>query len=250
MPQSEDMVEHASRQRDGLVSQALAAAIAVTWLAIHWLTIFGPAVNDWSAPALLATLAVQTWLSTGLFIIAHDCMHGALAPGRPARNRAVGRLALMIYAGLDFDRMLPAHFAHHRHVGTAADPDFHAAAPRSPVRWFLNFFGNYYSHMQLVRITIAACIYLALGASLLNIAVFWAVPAILALVQLFVFGTFLPHRHRDDGFADRHRARSVGPGGLMSLLGCFHFGGYHHEHHASPQTPWWRLPSIGRTTHA
>jgi len=74
--------------------------------------------------------------------------------------------------------------------------------------------------------------------------VFWAVPAILALLQLFIFGTFLPHKHHDDGFVDRHRARSIGPGGLVSLLGCFHFGGYHHEHHVSPQTPWWRLPAL------
>ena len=239
-----------TRSRDGLVSQGLAAAIAVTWLSIHWLTIFGPGVADWPLLPLLAVLLVQTWLSTGLFIIAHDCMHGALAPGRPARNRAIGRFALMIYAGLDYDRMLPAHFAHHRHVGTAGDPDFHAPAPRALVPWFLSFFGNYYSHMQLVRITIAACVYMALGATLLNIAVFWAVPAILALLQLFVFGTFLPHSHRDDAFTDRHRSRSVGPGGLVSLLGCFHFGGYHHEHHSSPQTPWWRLPTLRRANDA
>ena len=233
-----------ARTRDGLVSQGLAAAICIMWLSIHWLTIFGPGVDDWPIVALLAVILIQTWLSTGLFIVAHDCMHGALAPGRPARNRAIGRLALMIYAGLDFDRMLPAHFAHHRHVGTAADPDFHAAAPRALVPWFISFFGNYYSHIQLVRITVAACVYSVLGATLVNIAVFWAVPAILALLQLFVFGTFLPHRHHDGGFVDRHRSRSIGPGGLVSLLGCFHFGGYHHEHHASPQTPWWRLPAL------
>ena len=29
-----------------------------------------------------------------------------------------------------------------------------------------------------------------LGASLLNIVMFWAVPAVLALMQLFVFGTY------------------------------------------------------------
>ena len=244
------MTEALKRSRDGLVSQWLAAAIGVTWLSVHWLTIFGKGVADWPVAALVAVVLVQTWLSTGLFIVAHDCMHGALAPGRPARNRAIGRLALMIYAGLDFDRMLPAHFAHHRHVGTAADPDFHAPAPRALVPWFVGFFGNYYSHIQLVRITVAACAYMLLGATLLNIAVFWAVPAILALMQLFVFGTFLPHSHRDDDFVDRHRARSVGPGGLVSLLGCFHFGGYHHEHHASPQTPWWRLPTLRRSNDA
>lgn len=230
--------------RDALVSQLLAAAIVLAWLTVHVLCIFGASAAEWSLPALVAVLALQTWLSTGLFIVAHDCMHGALAPGRPARNRIVGRAALLIYAGLDYDRMTPAHFAHHRHVGTADDPDFHAGRPRAAAPWFIKFFGNYYTHLQLVRITLVALVYLALGASLVNIAVFWAVPALLALVQLFVFGTFLPHRHTGEAFVDRHRARSSGPGGLVSLLSCFHFGGYHHEHHLAPHTPWWRLPTL------
>lgn len=232
--------------REGLVSQVLASGIAAAWLGVHFAGVFGPPLAAWSLPLLLGVLLVQTWLSTGLFIIAHDCMHGALAPGRPQRNQAVGRLALMIYAGLDYDRFMPAHFAHHKHVGTADDPDFHAGAPTAAGRWFLHFFGNYYTHIQLVRITVVACVYLLFGASLVNIAVFWAVPALLAVVQLFVFGTFLPHRHTGEAFADRHRARSFGPGGLFSLATCFHFGGYHHEHHLAPQTPWWRLPAMRR----
>ena len=85
-----------------------------------------------------------------------------------------------------------------------------------------------------------------LGASLLNIVIFWAVPAVLALVQLFVFGTYLPHRHADTPFADDHRARSNKLPLLGSLITCFHFGGYHHEHHLSPGTAWWRLPAFRR----
>ncbi|WP_353217310.1 fatty acid desaturase [Sandarakinorhabdus sp.] len=227
---------------DGKISQGLGLLITLAWLAVHLGCIFGPPVTAWPPLALAAVLLVQAWLSTGLFIIAHDCMHGAFAPGQRARNRMAGRAALMLYAGLDYDRMAPAHFAHHRMVGTDQDPDFNAAAPNSPLRWFLHFFGNYYTHIQLVRITAAACIYMALGASLINFAVFWAVPAIMALGQLFFFGTFLPHRHSGQPFADQHRARSVGAGGLVSLISCFHFGGYHHEHHLFPQTPWWRLP--------
>jgi beta-carotene/zeaxanthin 4-ketolase len=230
--------------RDAIISQAIAVAIGIAWLSLHFITIFGAAAGDWPVLWLVGVLLVQTWLSAGLFIIAHDCMHGALAPGRPAINRAIGRMALMIYAGLDFDRMMPAHFAHHRHVGTAGDPDFNAVAPRAAGQWFLRFFANYYTHSQLLRITVVACLYLLMGASLVNIAVFWAIPALLALGQLFFFGTFLPHRHGRKPFADRHRARSVGPGGLVSLLSCFHFGGYHHEHHLVPQAPWWRLPAV------
>lgn len=229
---------------DGKISQGLGLLIMLAWLTVHLGCIFGPPLAAWPLPALAAVLLVQAWLSTGLFIIAHDCMHGAFAPGQRGRNRAAGRAALMLYAGLDYDRMAPAHFAHHRHVGTHADPDFNADAPDLAGRWFLRFFSNYYTHMQLVRITVAACIYLALGASLANFAVFWAIPALLALGQLFFFGTFLPHRHSGSPFADKHRARSVGAGGVISLISCFHFGGYHHEHHLFPQTPWWRLPYV------
>ncbi|WP_416908562.1 MAG: fatty acid desaturase [Polymorphobacter sp.] len=227
---------------DVRVNFAAAAAIMLSWVAIHLGAIFTIDLAE-ATPLMVAGLVLmQTWLSTGLFIIAHDCMHGSFAGPGNGWNRRVGRLALMIYAGLDYDAMRPAHVAHHRHVGTADDPDFSVASPRRPLRWLVDFFMGYYSHMQLVRITVMALLWMALGASLFNIVLFWAVPALLALLQLFFFGTFLPHRHEARGFADAHRARSVGPGGLWSVISCFHFGGYHLEHHRFPQLPWWRLP--------
>jgi beta-carotene ketolase (CrtW type) len=233
-------------KRDVRINFGAAGAIMSAWVAIHLGAIF--TVDLAAAPWLLvaALVLVQTWLSTGLFIIAHDCMHGSLAGPGNRWNRRIGRLALMIYAGLDYDAMRPAHIAHHRHVGTASDPDFDADSPTSPLRWLVTFFMGYYSHIQLVRITVMAVAWMALGASLFNIVVFWAVPALLALLQLFFFGTFLPHRHEERAFADAHRARSVGPGGIWSVLSCFHFGGYHLEHHRFPQLPWWRLPDAPR----
>jgi len=231
---------------DAIVSQSLAVIIVVVWASIHFATILGHSADGLGLAAIALIVAVQTWLSAGLFIIAHDAMHGSLVPGRPRRNRAIGRLVLMIYAGLDYDRMLPAHHQHHRHTGTAADPDFNVSGPRRPVAWFVRFFGNYYSHVQLVRITVVALLYMGLGADIRDIAIFWAVPALLALVQLFFFGTYLPHRHSDNDFADHHRAQS-GAGGILSLISCFHFGGYHLEHHRNPGTPWWRLPSLRRS---
>jgi beta-carotene/zeaxanthin 4-ketolase len=226
------------------VSALLAAMIAAAWLAIHIGGIFFWSWTPALVPAAIAMVAVQAWLSTGLFIIAHDCMHGSFAPGRPRINRAVGTVSLAAYAALSYGALLPKHMSHHTAPGTADDPDFHHSAPRRPVAWFLRFFRNYYTHGQIGRITVAAIIYLLLGASLLNIVIFWAVPAVLALVQLFVFGTYLPHRHTDEAFADDHRARSNARSHLGSLLTCYHFGGYHHEHHLSPATPWWRLPAV------
>ena len=225
----------------------LAIGIAGTWLAVHLGGIFMfPLERAW--PLAIPLVALQAWLSTGLFITAHDCMHGSFAPAQPRLNRFVGRAVLMMYAGLDYDRLLPAHHGHHRHVGTGEDPDFNAADPRHPVRWLVKFFGTYYTHAQIARITVVACLYLALGASLVAIVVFWAIPALVALVQLFYFGTYLPHRHVGEGggagmFVDHHNSRGTGHGRVASLLTCFNFGGYHHEHHLHPNVPWWRLPA-------
>lgn len=224
----------------------LAALVSASWLAIHLGGIF---LWQWQAatlPVAAVLVIVQAWLSTGLFIIAHDCMHGSLAPGRARLNRAIGTVMLGAYAALSYRALLPKHLAHHAAPGTESDPDFHAGEPRRLVPWFMRFFRGYYTHGQIVRITIVALLYMLLGASLINIVMFWAVPAVLALIQLFVFGTYLPHRHTDDGFVDDHRARSNRLSPLGSLATCFHFGGYHHEHHLSPGTPWWRLPSARR----
>jgi beta-carotene/zeaxanthin 4-ketolase len=235
-----------SRSRQRRIGLVLAALITGAWLAIHVGGIFFVDLDWSSAPAVALAILVQTWLSTGLFILAHDAMHGALVPGRPRLNRALGAVSLGLYAGLSYRQLAPKHAAHHHRPGTADDPDFHAPDPHRPLPWFTSFFRSYYTHGQILRITAAAILYMLLGAELLNIIVFWAVPALLALFQLFWFGTYLPHRHESAAFADHHHARSTALGPLASLLTCFHFGGYHHEHHLSPATPWWALPRLRR----
>jgi beta-carotene ketolase (CrtW type) len=225
-------------------SLLLAVGIGASWLAIHIGGIFFWQWSLVSAPGAVALVLAQAWLSTGLFIVAHDCMHGSFAPRRPGLNTAIGTLFLGAYAGLSYRALYPKHHAHHAAPGTADDPDFNADAPRHAWRWFVRFFLGYYTHGQILRITVAAIVYMLLGASLINIVVFWAIPALVALVQLFLFGTYLPHRHGDAPFADAHNARSNGLSPLASLATCFHFGSYHHEHHLSPQTPWWSLPRV------
>ncbi|MDR6788526.1 beta-carotene ketolase (CrtW type) [Sphingomonas sp. BE138] len=225
---------------------AFAAAIGAAWSTIH---IGGIFFWEWTAAGLalaIGLVLVQAWLSTGLFIVAHDCMHGSFAPGHPRLNTVVGSLCLAAYAGLSYAALLPKHHAHHAAPGTSADPDFHVTAPSRALPWFVGFFRSYYTHGQLGRITLAATLYVILGASLLNIVVFWAIPALIALAQLFVFGTFLPHRHGDEPFTDAHNARSSRLHPSLSLLTCYHFGAYHHEHHLHPGTPWWRLPALRR----
>lgn len=225
------------------IGVGLAALIAAAWLTLHiYAVFFHPltGIGLWLAPLLVAVLC---WLNVGLFITAHDAMHGSLAPGRPRVNLWAGRIALGLYAGFSFDRLRAKHFDHHRHAGTAEDPDFSASHPRRFWPWYFGFFRQYFGVREFAILAAALAFYLlVLRAGVANMLLFWALPAILSSLQLFLFGTYLPHRQNDAGFADRHNARSNDYGWLASLLTCFHFG-YHHEHHRSPGTPWWRLPS-------
>ena len=227
------------------VSLGLAAAVICGWLALHVFGVFfyTPAHDGWGwAPVLIA---VQGWLGVGLFIVAHDAMHGSLAVGRPRLNGAVGRLATALYnPGFAYAKLHRSHHAHHRAPGTAEDPDFHPGRPHAYAAWFVRFFTTYFRWAECARLAVVFWAYLlVLRAQPLNLMLFWGLPAIGSAVQLFTFGTWLPHRHAraHAGFADRHRARSLEFGWLASLLSCFHFG-YHLEHHHSPGTPWWALP--------
>lgn len=228
-----------TRARQTATGLALAAAIGGAWLAVH---IFGVFLFEGRPVWLAAVLVgVQTWLGVGLFITAHDAMHGTLAPGRPRLNRLVGQVAVGLYAGFWFPKLLANHREHHRSPGTTEDPDFHPDRPTAFWRWYLRFFLHYFGWREFAAVSIALGLHLLLGARPLNAAVFWGLPAILSSLQLFTFGTWLPHRH-GDAFADAHRARSNRSARWLSLLSCFHFGGFHHEHHTHPHLPWWRLP--------
>lgn len=232
-----------SAARQAWTGVSLAAAILGAWIGLHvWGVLFhrwGPA--DWVLVPL--AVAAQTWLSVGLFIVAHDAMHGSLAPGRSGLNRAVGRLALALYAGFWFDRMAPKHHAHHANPGSGADPDFLDAERQGFWAWYLAFFRRYFGLREFAMLSAGVAAYLLIGASLVNLLVFWAVPALLSSLQLFTFGTYLPHRRESDAFEDEHRARSLGHARLASLATCYHFGGFHLVHHRRPHLPWWRLPS-------
>lgn len=229
-----------ARQR--LVGVALAALVVGGWLALHlWGVFFHRwSAIDWVRVPLL--VALQTWLSTGLFIVAHDAIHGSLAPHRPRLNAAIGQLCVGLYAGFRFRRLAASHQRHHDAPGTAEDPDFHAAAPRAFAAWLRAFFLRHFGWAEFATVTAVLALYLALGARAANLIAFWGVPAILSALQLFTVGTWLPHRHGADTFADRHRTRSLHWPWLLSLLACYHFG-RHHEHHLWPQLPWWRLPA-------
>lgn len=234
----------AENRRQGIIGLTLAGSIIVAWLVCHISLVFFFPLGDpslwWVVPF---AVALQCWLYVGLFIVAHDCMHGSLVPFKPAINRAVGQFCLFIYAGFSFDQLNRKHHLHHRHSGTEGDPDYDARPPHGFWRWYIKFFSEYFSGREFIVIAAQSALYLfVLGASFANVMVFWALPAVLSSVQLFTFGTYLPHRpETHEAFTDRHRTRSNDYPRWLSLLACFHFG-YHHEHHDRPNLPWWKLP--------
>ncbi|MBN1448914.1 MAG: fatty acid desaturase [Bacteroidetes bacterium] len=191
-------------------------------------------------------MLLNTFLYTGLFITAHDAMHGTVAPKHQALNRAIGRTVTLLYALFSFDMLLKKHREHHRHPAGEGDPDFHDGEHGGFLRWYVHFFFTYVTWKQILGMAIVYNVLLHLaGVANLNLILFWALPAILSTSQLFYFGTYLPHREPPGGYEEPHRARSNDYGVALSFLTCYHFG-YHYEHHAWPYVPWWNLPAARR----
>jgi beta-carotene ketolase (CrtW type) len=76
-----------------------------------------------------------------------------------------------------------------------------------------------------------------------NLTLFWVIPSILSSVQLFFFGTYLPHQEPEGGYTNNHRAKTNALPIFWSFITCYHFG-YHEEHHEAPHVPWWKLPEV------
>ena len=187
-------------------------------------------------------------LYCGLFITAHDACHGSVAPGRPRINLWIGRVAAFLYAGFFFDSMRAKHHRHHEAPGSASDPDYlgDSSGSASFIPWIWRFFRNYLGAGQLVFL-------FALGQFLMqhthlphaNLQLFWIIPAISSALQLFYFGTYLPHRRiGEEEHPDHHHSRNSSMPFLFSFLTCFHFGAHHHTHHSKPAVPWFGLPFV------
>ncbi len=200
----------------------------------------------WLTVAILG----RTFLHTGLFVVGHDAMHGSVCPQYPRCNDFIGQVATGLYACLPFQSCRDKHWAHHRHPGQWRDPDFHPGQTAHPVGWYLRFLQTYLTPMQLGRLVLQWGLLLGLLSGVgsvpaANLWWFWVLPFLLSSVQLFIFGTYLPHRPYPHLPANRHHAVSSHWPMVWSFLSCYHFG-YHWEHHEYPWMPWYGLPRLAQ----
>lgn len=240
-----------------LPSPAARGVISAAIVLVGWLiSLIGLLLIDLfnqNAWCLTAAVLVRTAFQTGLFITAHDAMHGRLLPGASTINHRLGAWFLGLYAGLPYRSCLRKHHSHHRFSGSRQDPDFCGDASIGVWGWYLAFMAGYLSQGQMIRL-----LGLWLGLAVIatadhatgwcNVLLVCAAPLLLSSWQLFVFGTYLPHRIQQQA-GDPQAPASIDHPVWLSLLTCFHFG-YHREHHEKPHLAWFELPAEHRRRRA
>ncbi len=193
---------------------------------------------------VIGAVLVQTFLYTGLFITAHDAMHGVIYPQDLKLNKLIGSFSVLIYALLPYNKLLASHWDHHKYPASEKDPDYHNGKQPGFLSWYLKFMTGYLRWWQILGMAVVFNIlHLGLEVPVANLIIFWALPAIASTWQLFYFGTYLPHRKPSGGFTNRHRSSSNDYPVLLSFITCYHFG-YHLEHHEFPYVQWWKLPKV------
>lgn len=187
---------------------------------------------DFANPLTYCFILVQTHLYTGLFITAHDAMHGAVSTNKKMNN-IIGTVAATLFAYNSYKKLFPKHHQHHRFVATDRDPDYHHGGF---LPWYFKFAREYVSIWQilLMAITYEALIRVFPKP---NVILFYILPSLLATLQLFYFGTYLPHRGEQ---TNKHKSSTQRKNHLWAFLSCYFFG-YHYEHHNTPGIPWWQL---------
>lgn len=225
----------------------MAAVIIFFWLS-SFIVLLRVDISQIPWFLIILIVFVRAFLHTGLFITAHDAIHGTVFPQNRTVNDFIGGVAAQMYVLLPFKILLEKHQLHHNYPASEKDPDFWRNGKENPILWYINFMREYLKGNQswIVLIGMSVIFYslwLGIHIPLINLVLFWLFPLFISSIQLFYFGIFLPHRQPKDGYNNRHRAISINFSVFWSFLSCYHFG-YHWEHHEYPQLPWYKLPSV------
>ena len=230
---------------DSFVGIAVASTILLLWFGTL-LFCFQLDFDNLSPVLIIIAVWLRTFLHTGIFIIIHESIHGAISQNHQV-NRLIGVLAALLYAFLPYKTLAKNHQQHHLHPATEQDPDFYTANPHNYWLWYASFMKDYQRGKFWILfwgMTIIFFSLIGLHVAIANIFLFWVIPIILSSLQLFTFGIYLPHRPRGK-YSDRHRAKSNNHPVFLSFITCYHFG-YHWEHHEYPHLPWYELPLVKR----
>ncbi|HEV7348145.1 fatty acid desaturase [Telluribacter sp.] len=221
----------------------IACTVLVLWLvSLGYLLHYPISFTD---PLVYLFVLIQMHLYTGVFITAHDAIHGVVAPSHPRLNRAIGWLSATLFAFNNYKQLSSKHHLHHRHSGTDHDPDFHEGNA-SFLAWYYSFLKEYISWKQILLMAVTYNLFKQV-LPWENLVVFWMAPAVLSTFQLFFFGTYLPHRGEHHNPPLNARSQSLNH--TWAFLTCYFFG-YHLEHHAYPYLPWWKLPRARELTYS
>ncbi len=217
----------------------IATIIISAWF-LHLLYSLAFVRIDLTNPLFYFNILLQGYLFTGLFITAHDSMHGTLSKNQRI-NKFFGQLSASLFACMSYRKLTANHFMHHKKPGTENDPDFSIKSQNFFV-WWVTFIFRY---LTVIQIICMAAIYnvLKFWFNEINIIFFWVVPAALSTFQLFYFGTYSPHKKPHENFMQPHKARTQNKNHLWAMLSCYFFG-YHFEHHEYPHVPWWKLYKV------
>ncbi len=186
-------------------------------------------------PLVYLAILLQTHLFTGLFITAHDAMHGSISRNKKI-NHLMGWVTSILFAFNFYNRLIVKHHEHHKFVASENDPDYHESG--NFWLWYWTFIKKYTTLKQLILMTISLQL-LRLVFPLDNLLLFWILPGILSTFQLFYFGTYIPHKDGHEHH-NKHKSNSLKKNHLWAFISCYFFG-YHYEHHDAPGVPWWRL---------
>ncbi len=227
---------------DSWTGAVVASVIILLWVISLAFTL-SIDLSLWALPAVL----VRTFLQTGLFIVVHDAIHGSVFPKNRQLNYRIGSLAITLYGFLPYEKLCLNHWKHHRSPGQMDDPDFHDGVHSGIFGWYFKFMTQEYVDAELRRklllyMTIAFIVlHFGFQVSGFNLFLFWLLPLVLSSMQLFFFGTYLPHRASNIDSPVSHNAVSSNYPVILSFLSCYHFG-YHWEHHEYPDVAWYNLP--------
>ena len=187
--------------------------------------------------SLWVNILVQTWLFTGMFITAHDAMHGSISQHKKV-NLLLGYVSTLLFAGMWYPILTKQHKLHHLNVATALDHDY-KTGDQQFFKWWFSFMRHYLTIWQILIMALLFNLGLLFFTEL-QLLLLWILPSILATFQPFYVGTYLPHRLPHTPDMEPYKSRSQKKNHVLAFLSCFFFG-YHYEHHAFPETPWWKL---------